>query len=480
MDIVPFGPDPAALATEPAGTAGGKHMGRILIKGGALVTMDRGIADLPAGDVLIENDRIAAIAPQLPVPDGAQVIAAADCIVLPGLINAHVHTWQSALRGIAADWTVAKYMAAMHRGLATLFRPEDLYIANLMGALNQIHCGSTTLADWCHNNPTPEHTDAAIDGLAESGIRAVFLHGSPKPNPKPGQKHFSEIPMPRAEIGRLRKGRFAGRDGLISFGLAVLGPYYSIYEVTRHDVELAREFDLLASMHVGGGVPIAAGGFERLAKEGLIGGRFNVVHGNDLSADVIRTITDRGGMFTVTAEIELQMGYGDPLTGQLNALNAPVSIGSDVEPAARGDLFTAMRVTLQHERNRRTLEILAETGSRPEAIPVTCRQALEWATINGAKMLGLDHRIGSLAPGKQADIILLRSGDLNLFPVHDPVASAVMQAGVANVDTVLIAGRVVKRGGKLLYADIEQKKSALRGSGERILSDFGLEPQRAA
>jgi 5-methylthioadenosine/S-adenosylhomocysteine deaminase len=480
MDIVPFGPDPAALATEPAGTAGGKHMGRILIKGGALVTMDRGIADLPAGDVLIENDRIAAIAPQLPVPDGAQVIAAADCIVLPGLINAHVHTWQSALRGIAANWTVAKYMAAMHRGLATLFRPEDLYIANLMGALNQIHCGSTTLADWCHNNPTPEHTDAAIDGLAESGIRAVFLHGSPKPNPKPGQKHFSEIPMPRAEIGRLRKGRFAGRDGLISFGLAILGPYYSIYEVTRHDVELAREFDLLASMHVGGGVPIAAGGFERLAKEGLIGGRFNVVHGNDLSADVIRTITDRGGMFTVTAEIELQMGYGDPLTGQLNALNAPVSIGSDVEPAARGDLFTAMRVTLQHERNRRTLEILAETGSRPEAIPVTCRQALEWATINGAKMLGLDHRIGSLAPGKQADIILLRSGDLNLFPVHDPVASAVMQAGVANVDTVLIAGRVVKRGGKLLYADIEQKKSALRGSGERILSDFGLEPQRAA
>jgi 5-methylthioadenosine/S-adenosylhomocysteine deaminase len=480
MDIVPFGPDPAALATEPAGTAGGKHMGRILIKGGALVTMDRRIADLPAGDVLIENDRIAAIAPQLPVPDGAQVIAAADCIVLPGLINAHVHTWQSALRGIAADWTVAKYMAAMHRGLATLFRPEDLYIANLMGALNQIHCGSTTLADWCHNNPTPEHTDAAIDGLAESGIRAVFLHGSPKPNPKPGQKHFSEIPMPRAEIGRLRKGRFAGRDGLISFGLAILGPYYSIYEVTRHDVELAREFDLLASMHVGGGVPIAAGGFERLAKEGLIGGRFNVVHGNDLSADVIRTITDRGGMFTVTAEIELQMGYGDPLTGQLNALNAPVSIGSDVEPAARGDLFTAMRVTLQHERNRRTLEILAETGSRPEAIPVTCRQALEWATINGAKMLGLDHRIGSLAPGKQADIILLRSGDLNLFPVHDPVASAVMQAGVANVDTVLIAGRVVKRGGKLLYADIEQKKSALRGSGERILSDFGLEPQRAA
>jgi cytosine/adenosine deaminase-related metal-dependent hydrolase len=458
----------------------GASMGLILIRGGPIVTMDRRVADLPRGDVLIENETIAAIAPSLPAPDGAQVIDAADMIVLPGLINAHVHTWQSALRGIAADWTVARYMAAMHRGLATLFRPEDLYIANLMGALNQIHCGSTTLADWCHNNPTPEHSDAAIDGLAEAGIRAVFLHGSPKPNPKPGQKHFSEIPMPRAEIERLRKGRFASRDGLATFGLAILGPYYSTYEVTRQDVLLARELDLLASMHVGGGVPIAAGGFERLVKEGLIRSKFNVVHGNDLSAEVIRGIADCGGMFTVTAEIELQMGYGDPLTGILHALGSPVSIGSDVEPAARGDMFTAMRVTLQHERNRNTLEILLRTGSRPETIPIACRQALEWATINGAKMLGLDARIGSLAPGKQADVVLLRTGDLNIFPVHDPVASAVMQGGVGNVDTVLIAGRVVKRGGKLLYSGIEQRKSALRASGERILRDFSLLPQRAA
>ena len=455
-------------------------MGRILIRGGAVVTMEPGIADLPVGDVLIENDRIAAIAPNISTSDDAQVVDAVDCIVLPGFINAHVHTWQSALRGVAADWTVAKYMAAMHRGLATLFRPEDLYIANLMGALNQIQCGSTTLVDWCHNNPTPEHTDAAIDGLAESGIRAAFLHGSPKPNPKPGQKHFSEIPMPRGEIERLRKSRFASDEGLVTLGLAILGPYYSIYEVTQQDVELAHEFDLLASMHVGGGMPIAAGGFERLALEGLIRGKFNVVHGNDLSADVIRMITDRGGMFTVTAEIELQMGYGDPLTGRLLALRSPVSIGSDVEPAARGDLFSAMRVTLQHERNRRTMEIHAATGIRPEGIPVTSRQALEWATINGAKMLGLDDRIGSLAPGKQADVILLRSGDLNLFPVHDPIASTVMQGGVANVDTVLIAGRIVKRRGKLLNADLEQRKSALRRSGERILGECGLEPQRAA
>jgi cytosine/adenosine deaminase-related metal-dependent hydrolase len=349
-----------------------------------------------------------------------------------------------------------------------------------MGGLNQIHCGTTTLVDWCHNNPSPEHTDAAIEGLQESGIRAVFLHGSPKPNPKPGQKHFSEIPMPRSEIARLRRDRFSGDDGLITFGLAILGPYYSIYDVTRQDLALAREFDLLASMHVGGGVPIAERGFERLAAEGLIGKKFNVVHGNDLVPEVIRAITDQGGSFTVTAEIELQMGYGDPLTGRLQALGSPMSIGSDVEPAARGDMFSAMRVTLQHERNRRTMEIFAETGSRPEAIPLTCGQALEWVTVNAAKMSGLEHRIGSLTVGKQADVLLLRAGDINMFPVRDPVASVVMQGGVANVDTVLIAGRAVKRHGKLLDAQLESRKAALARSGDRILTEFGLLPARAA
>jgi 5-methylthioadenosine/S-adenosylhomocysteine deaminase len=455
-------------------------MGRTLIRGGTIVTMDARVGDLDRGDVLIEDDCIATIAPALPTPDDAEVIDASDMIVLPGLVNAHVHTWQSALRGIAADWTVAQYMAAMHRGLATLFRPDDIYIANLVGTLNQIHCGTTTHVDWCHNNPTPEHTDAAIEGLVDSGIRAVFLHGSPKPDPKPGQKHFSEVAMPRSEVERLRKGRFARDDGLVTMGLAILGPYYSTYEVTRQDVLLAREFDLLASMHVGGGTAHTPDGFRRLAREELIRGKFNVVHGNDLAADEIRMITDGGGLFTVTAEVELQTGYGDPLTGVLHALGAPVSIGSDVEPMARGDVFSCMRMTLQHERHRHMTEALRKSGSRPAAIPITARQALEWGTINGARMVGLDHRIGSLAPGKQADILMLRASDPNMHPVHDPVASAVMQGGVANVDTVLIAGRIVKRGGKLADAQLPERQRRLAGSGRRILEDFERLPRKAS
>jgi 5-methylthioadenosine/S-adenosylhomocysteine deaminase len=450
-----------------------------LIKGAAIVSMDAAIGDLPKGDVLIEQDRIVGVAHRI-AADDADIIDASRMLLLPGLINGHLHTWQTGLRGLAADWTVAEYMRAMHRGLATLFRPEDIYIANLMGALNQINNGATTLVDWCHNNPTPEHSDAAVCGLDEAGIRALFLHGSPKPDPKPGQRHFSEVPMPRREVERFCKGRFASRDGLVTFGLAILGPYYSIYDVTRTDLALAREFDLLASMHVGGGTPMVPSGFEHLLDDDLVDGHLTIVHGNDIAADTVRRIVDRGGTFTVTAEIELQMGYGDPLTGILHSLNAPISIGTDVEPAVSGDLFTCMRLTLQHERNRAIVAALAKTGSRPQRSPLTCRDALSWVTTGAARIAGMDDRIGSITPGKQADIVLLRTDTLNMTPMHDLAGCAVMQAATANVDTVLIAGRVVKQGGKLLADGLTEKMSVLQRSGERILSDFKALPQRAA
>ena len=454
-------------------------MRRTLIKGGHVVSMDAAIGELPGGDVLVEDGRIVAVARGI-AADGAELIDASRMIVLPGFINGHLHTWQTGLRGLAADWTVAEYMQAMHRGLATLYRPDDVYLGNLLGALNQINAGATTLVDWCHNNPTPGHTDAAIRGLEESGIRALFLHGSPKPDPKPGQKHFSEVPMPRSEIERLRRMKFTGSDGLLTFGLAVLGPYYSTYEVTCADLKLAREFDLLASMHVGGGTAKVAGGFERLLGESLVDRHLSVVHGNDIAPDTVRRMVDRGATFTVTAEIELQMGYGDPLTGILHEKDSPVSIGTDVEPAVGSDLFTCMRITLQHERNRGIMQHVSESGSRPQRSALTCRDALSWITTNAAKVAGLDRRTGSLAPGKQADITMLRADDLNMVPAHDVVGCVVMQANAGNVDTVMIAGRVVKRDGKLLFAGLRENLSALRSSGERILDDFAALPGAAA
>ncbi len=186
-------------------------MARILIRNAAIVTMDPLTGVLPCGDLLIEGDSIAAIEPvgRIPAHD-AEIVDGRNSIVIPGLVNAHLHTWQTALRGIAADWSLAQYLKKMHAGLALVFRPEDLHIATLVGALNQLNCGATTLVDWCHNNPTAEHDDAAIDALYESGIRAAFFHGSPKPDPSGGAPPFWEIPHPRAELSGFRSIEWGG------------------------------------------------------------------------------------------------------------------------------------------------------------------------------------------------------------------------------------------------------------------------------
>ena len=196
----------------------------ILIKNAHIVSMDDQIGDLSSGDVLIDDDAIVAVGVDSEFPAGTEIIDATEKILIPGLVNAHLHAWQTVLRGIAVDWTMSDYMKGIHAGLATIFRPNDIHISTLVGALNQIDCGTTTVVDWCHNNPTPAHTDAAIAGLEESRIRALFLHGSPKPDPKPGEKHFSQVPMPRGEVERLRGGKFSSDDQLLTFGLGILGP----------------------------------------------------------------------------------------------------------------------------------------------------------------------------------------------------------------------------------------------------------------
>jgi 5-methylthioadenosine/S-adenosylhomocysteine deaminase len=443
-------------------------MARTLIKSGMVVTMDERVPDLRQGDVLVEDGRIAAIAAEIDAAD-AEVIDAAQCIVMPGLVNAHLHTWQAALRGVAADWTIAEYLHAVHAGIAPRFMPADIFTSTLAGALNQLGSGVTTLVDWCHNNPTPAHTDAGIDALIESGIRAVFMHGSPKPDPQPGQKRFSEIPHPRAEMERLALGRLAARDGLVTLGMAILGPAYSTYEVSRHDMALARELGLVCSMHVGGGAMLTPDGFPRLVAEGLIDERTNIVHGNNLADAQLQSLIESGASVTVTPEAELQMGFGDCLTGRLRALNAAPSLGSDVESSLGSDMFTTMRMALQTQRNLDNQTIIARTGKVPERISIASREALSWVTIAGAKMLGLDDRIGSLAPGKQADIVLLDADDLNLLPVVDPVRSIVLHASVANVDTVMVAGRVMKRHGRLAYGALARCKTELVQCSRRIL-----------
>ena len=444
-----------------------------LIRGGTVVSMDPKVGDLRTGDVLVEGETIRAIAPRIDAP-GAQVVDAAGCIVIPGLVNAHQHTWQTSLRGVAGNWTILEYFRHVHAGLATKFRPDDIRISNLCGALNQINCGTTTLVDWCHNNPTPAHSDAGIDGLAESGIRAAFFHGSPKPDPKPGQQPFWEVPHPRTEVERLRKGAFSSDAGKLSLGLAILGPHYSTYEVARQDFRLAREFGLIASMHCAGAEARTPDGWDRLAAEGLLGDNNNIVHGQTLSDAQLAFMLERGVTFSLTPETEMTQGHGFAITGRLRKLGAAPSLGVDLESGISGDMLAVARMALASQRALDNDASRRESGKLPDTSTITAREALAWITVEGAKMLQQFHRIGSLAPGKQADLVLVRADTLNMWPVHDPATSVVMQASLANIESVMIAGQWHKRDGKLLYARVPQRMDELRASGERILGEMGI------
>lgn len=446
---------------------------RVLIRGGWVVAVDPATASVQRADILVEAGRITAMGPDLPI-DRADVIEAGRGIVIPGLVNAHLHTWQTALRGVAGDWTFAKYLRGMHQGLATRYTPEDIWLGTFVGALNQINNGTTTLADWCHNNPTPEHSDAAVDALQRAGIRAVFLHGSPKPSPQPGQPHFSEVPMPAAEVRRLRAGPLADGAALVTLGMAVLGPRDSIHPVTIADLALARELDLLASAHTGGTPFRNPEAMPKLAAAGLLGRKVNFVHANNISDRDLRILLDHGGSVTITADVEIAMAFGPPLTGRLRDLGASISIGSDVEPTVAGDLFGAMRSTLQVQRNADFAALLGAGQDVGDEPALSCADALRWATLGGAEMLGLEHEIGSLTVGKRADIVILAADALNLQPLHDPIAAVVMQAHAGNVETVLINGRVVKRGHRLTRGSFTRELDALAASGRRILAESGV------
>ena len=444
-------------------------MSKVLIKGGWVLSMDPDIGDIEGGDVLVESDRIAAVGRELDA-GGAEVVDAGRMIVIPGFVNAHIHTWQTGLRGLAGNWISRDYHLNVHGNLATRFGPEDSYLGTLVGALGQINAGTTTIMDWCHNNATPAHTDRSLDALEESGIRAVFGHGTVKPPQAPGQPHFSEIPHPRSEIERLRKGRLASDGGLITLAMAILGPDFSTGEVTLEDFRLAREYGLLSSSHVWNKPSrISKEGFFPVAEAGLLGPDHNVVHGNFLTDEELDVIVDCGASVTVTPTVEMQTSEGDPLTGRVTSRGAMPSLGADTEVFVAGDMFHVTRFTMQAQRAL-DHRAAAARGEPLDRLTVSPREALTWATVGGARALMLEDRIGSLTAGKQADITLIRADDVNIGPIIDPVQAVVLYADTSNVDSVMIAGRFAKRNGALAFPTdvLARKQSDLAESTRRI------------
>src|SRR5690606_19895464 len=271
---------------------------------------------------------------------------------------------------------------------------------------------------------------------------------------KGGDQPHARVPHPRERVEALRKGRLASDDRLVRLAMCILGPDQSPREVTHHDFRLAREFGLTFSAHVYAPPErrLQRNGYKELAADGLLGPDHNIVHGNYLSDEELRIVADHGVSVSSTVMLETQFDHPAPLCARLPSIGGLPSLGVDVEPIVSGDIFNEMRAAMICSRWHAQCGNAA-AGRPPFAeSPVTTRDVLRWATIGGARAMRMEDRIGSLAPGKKADIILLRADSLDFCPLVDPVAYVVTCGNGDLVDTVLIDGEVRKRDGKLQIA----------------------------
>ena len=447
---------------------------RTLIRGGHVLTVDKALGDLPNGDVLIEDDRIVAV--QNDISADAEVIDATGFILIPGFIDTHRHTWEAAIRGVAPNATLDDYFVEILDTFAPHYRPEDVYNSNLAGALECLNAGITTLVDWSHINNTPEHPDAGIRGLQESGIRAQYAYGSANTS-LVDYWYESSIAIPGDDVRRVRDTYFSSDDGLITMALATRGPGFCKDDVVRSEWALARELGLPMTVHVGmGRLAGRFGMINQLNNLGLLGADTTYVHCCYFSEEEWRLVADTGGTVSIAPQVELQMGHGWPPVMKAVEYGLRPSFSIDVVTTVPGDMFTQIRAAFGAERARTNAIAWEADVPVPETM-LTAAQMLEMATVNGAHVAGLEGRTGSLIPGKKADIVLLDATSLNMVPVIDAAAAVTLCADVSNVDTVIVDGVVRKRGGKLL-ADAAAPRAKVEASRDYLVRE--VEAKKAA
>jgi 5-methylthioadenosine/S-adenosylhomocysteine deaminase len=441
---------------------------RTLLRCGWLVTMDDALGDLRDAEILVAGDAIEAVGQRLDLPHDT-VIDASDMIVMPGLINMHLHTFQAGFRAVGSEWLGPDYFRNFYGNAAVRFGPEDNYLGTLFGALNQLDQGVTTLADYSHNLRSLGQAERSVDALVDAGLRAVFIHGDGLREPAAPGAMPSRRLHPRERVEALMASRFAA-PGLVTLALGIAGPHWADWEASLHNVRLARDLGLLASSHVtrSHANAVTPDGYARLAAMGLLGPDHNLVHCNHLTSDEVARLLDAGCTITATTTNEFHDYPTDSVLRKVMDHGHQPSIGVDVEAMVAGDLWREMQTALLFARNE------GLRAKRPDAM-IASRAALGWVTTGGARALMMEKAIGRLAPGLKADIVMLRAGDLNLFPVHDPVFSIVEQAHAGNVDTVMVGGAIRKQAGQLLF-DAGRRRllgERLIESAARLASEAG-------
>jgi cytosine/adenosine deaminase-related metal-dependent hydrolase len=438
---------------------------KLLLRGGCVISMDPQVGDLDTGDVLIENDRIVDVRPQIDAD--AEVLDVSGRIVIPGFVDSHRHTWEAAIRGCAPNATLDDYFVEVLDTFAPVYRAEDVYASNLAGALECLNAGITTLVDWSHINNTPEHPDAAIQALQESGIRAQYAYGSA--NTSLQDYWFeSRIAVPADDVRRVRDTYFSSDSGLLTMALATRGTGFCHDDVVVQEWNLARELGLPITVHVGMGR--LAGRFAmitNLNRLGLLGDDTTYIHCCYFSPEEWQLVADTGGRISVAPQVELQMGHGWPPVNIARERGLRPSLSIDVVTTVPGDMFTEMRAAFGAERAR--VNALAWEADTP--VPenmLTARDILETATTNGAYVAGVEDRTGSLTPGKKADVVVIDATAINMVPIHDPVAAVTLCADVSNVETVIVDGVVRKRDGRLV-GDLAKARRLVDESRDRLL-----------
>jgi cytosine/adenosine deaminase-related metal-dependent hydrolase len=431
---------------------------RIVLRNGLLVTLD-GKPGTRKADLLVVDGKIAQVSSHIDAGNCVE-IDATDFIVLPGFVECHRHLWQTPLRHTGADWDLPHMFVELFIKFGPRMRPDDVYAATLFGRLAALDAGITTLLDWAHIQNTPDHSDAAVSALREASGRSIFGHGQPGDNPKPWMSN-SSLPHPE-DIRRVRKNLLPSDDSLVTMAMAARGPEFCTMETVEHDVRLARELGLRVTMHMGMGENGAKNrAIEKLQRHKLLGPDITCLHCCTSGDDELKMLAEAGATASVSALMATwAAGFGLPATGRMMAQGLRPSLSTDSEMTASGDMFTEMRAALGAERLVCNNHI--ENGpSRPALTPA---DVLSFATVEGARAVGMNATIGSLTPGKRADLIMVRQDALNLAPVIDPIGALVIGGHCGNVEAVIVEGRFVKWAGKLVHADTVRARKLLEES----------------
>ena len=439
---------------------------RTLIKGGTVLTLDPAVGNHHRADVLIEGSKIAAVGPDLDSGD-AEVVDAGNTVVMPGFIDSHRHLWEGILRNIGTDVPLEgeiSYLAFILNTLAPVYRPEDAYIGDLISCYGALDAGITTILDWSHIQATPDHTEAVIQALGDSGIRGVFAYGNPWwKTPEPDQDNW---------FRNAASSHFSSKDQLLTLGYAPPGPEFTPFEVSEGHWTMAREVDARITVHVGVGTFGRNDKVGEMARAGLLGDDTTYIHCTTLNDDEVQAIVDTGGTVSLAVPVEMMMGHGMPPTQRFLDRGLAPSLSVDVETNVPSDMFTQMRtvISLQH------VMCFDQKFAGADTIPdqITSRDVIQWATVEGARANGLEHKTGTLTPGKEADVIMLRTDRINVMPVNDPIGAVVWGMDTGNVDSVWVAGVAKKRDGQLLDIDLRKLTEQAIASRDYVVSTSGF------